>query len=1607
MPIFQGTAKNKFASFTNTEDSGKLTEILTKSLASASALLGGSKQFADSFVEDGSVDVPGLQTNDARYTNLKKPSRRSQFTQRPTATVLVKKKQFSALRTNYETRYLDDLEKLYLRCIKTLLKRKCDEIAFYESLINFNSIYENEGFLNIDRLADATTEGFLGLLIDTLGLSGVGSILSTFAADAVSFNGGLAGLPSAERESLARNLDFLGDIYRLKQKNDMSKSSAYTRWVEAPNVPDYTGLGTGTGTIELNLISSLTTRTTVGGGTGSATLSIEDPYQLMLITDNDIEIAVRNVTATTNGLTGFFSPNASAKLELSRTLDTRLNESRSARKEPVISFYFDEGRPVFEIDGVDQIPADINAAAIPSPFDAISEVEFSRYKDIGLSSEDIGIVNQILKLLRDYSSDMLLSVDIFSNMNSQTADLRKRMRRDFLGQHLLQPVDQVSVFINSHTDDVTPRGGASSALAGKVDQALTAERDSISMDLIEQERRDLAPSIPLAIYGALRNRKIYRSDGNCVFTGLIQSVSDSYDASGGRFSLSVQCEDTASYLRMGRFTFKPSLNNTFGLVHDPVTPFKLNVDPVTGLVDGSNSLVLIDQNLTRMPYLSVMHGPNAGKKLTDESALISDKEEAFVLNHTPGLVYQWKEGIITATPITPGPEILRGLSNTKIGGQFGGFSVVDSPFAGMDAANIASILICGQPYNYTTFLQTVRTSGGFSTDSSNGTRHFFNALFDSTNRMARFYGDFVPAKDSSLSRDSLVAAAEITKTIEGLNASVQKLLSKRAQKQTEFLAISKNAPDSAALIQSQINAIEAAINQISTQITASIRAVPPGIDVSIEGNAVLFSSEDERRTTDIQLEYRLRRKPEDVRLNIDNNYFVVSSKYDSSAIIQAFSAAIASQKYDLYNAEYKTPYDIITDACTALSLEFFSDNNGNIVLRPPQYNRIPLSLMLDIIRSRGDGGRSILPPFIANLAVDRAENIKEQILDNELQLARSLYSIAKYNIRIDGSANQITPMIKKDQSGTLYVLRTDALTRELEVLNELERGSSRRTSTFGPADRLSLITSAERTVQAPLGESTTNLQADLQAVILNQYLRQGKALSENLRTEAAADAEEALSKLKSPTAALTINTAVTKIGTLYSQRSSLIRSLSSILDRYSEAAASPGTASLAALATSFSPMLSANLLMGGDSLNSDAFSISPLLRDIVEDDINNIEGPGSAGRFIINDDRILSVDMSHSPPTFNQVVVKGAINFLTGADDGQIAGIPQIVAEATDFDSWRQYGLRGTQTLKRPDFTSADQQCAPYAVAALLRNRQSIHQGSVSVIGNEWYKAGDNVYLSHRGMVYYVEEVSHSISLNDGSFTTGLSLSFGRPLGEYVPTPTDLAGTVLLKNTSKLNQYRTKRSPVSTQSTVIQLGTANFSNYDALRAAARDNITSGGSSRIMNQLMADVDSAIRSAVARSIAKFKISSGEGRIEVRAYYASTVDVPPSSSGEIFFGTKSVADEIVKTVKNRFSEIASEVQLSAGWSGINTESAPSAEGTTSPQVAVSAKTYDISVDLDEEGRKVLAIPSEEAWLNPVNLQIGGGLFSSGESVQLPINAVDIVYIVNKNRGNTKGKA
>ena len=90
--------------------------------------------------------------------------------------------------------------------------------------------------------------------------------------------------------------------------------------------------------------------------------------------------------------------------------------------------------------------------------------------------------------------------------------------------------------------------------------------------------------------------------------------------------------------------------------------------------------------------------------------------------------------------------------------------------------------------------------------------------------------------------------------------------------------------------------------------------------------------------------------------------------------------------------------------------------------------------------------------------------------------------------------------------------------------------------------------------------------------------------------------------------------------------------------------------------------------------------------NLLEDDFNDFLGPGSASRFIIKDDSVISYDFKESDKNmYCRVDVTGHED-LIGGSNGTVADVPVIWAGATDFDLWKQYGWRAEQAISKPFF---------------------------------------------------------------------------------------------------------------------------------------------------------------------------------------------------------------------------------------------------------------------------------------------------------------------------------
>lgn len=1576
MAIFQGTARNRFPGF---DDPGSgLGQILNRARTAVGSFLEqvGSQNFRNAYVDDGSTPVPGYQTFNKTYANIREPLRRSQITQRPKTTVFIKKKQFDGLGNNYDTRFIDESERLYLRAVKALMQRKCDEIAFYESTINLESIYETAGFLTIDEVFDTYFDNFINVLNLGFGVSNFvqDSGIVDSAANAVAALTDLPNNPDFNNTpgfdlAVEASSKFLADLYRLKKLNSQSRASTTTRWVIDPDTADFAGLGPGNGTIELNLVTSVNTDCGLKAGAGKAGLMIEDPYRILTITESDIELAVRSTIGQRDGLQGLFETSGSLQLQGAQQLDRELNDSRRSRGASEVNFQFDgSGQAIGQIAETGE---QFNTATIGliSGVNRFTTPEFAR-------------TIQILASLNSYRALQDNSINIFQQTNADFAPLRQRMREDFLGEHIIQPMDQLVVFINSNTIDVTPVTGTTpeSQVFSHIGRTQQDVDNSVSEEMLRQEHGAICPSLPFSLYVTLRNRTMFRDDGNCAFSGPVQNVSESYEASTNHYSVNVSATDNTEYLKISRFNTNPALANTFGVVNDPLTPFNIAPDKATGLITQDNQISLTEQNRRRLPFLRLTEGPNVGARIRREDELYADTSrkagEAAIrtIQHVPGLVYKWKQGIITATVNFNGSPNLNGNGARQAGlpGDFG-ISAAKFPFANLDIANVVSILTTGQPYNYSSFLRSVSTTGSFSADASNNNRFFFNYLFDFLERNARFYGNFIPAKDSIIDPNQIVALFEVQKSITALNGQFASLQSQIAEVRTKMALVNSQRTDPAlaganADIQVAIGNLQSKADDLAARIETAQSSLPSSVQVAIEGNTAFLQMEQQDvASTNDAIAYRLKRKPEDVRHNRDQNYLVISSKYDTDLNIQAFVFDQIRNEFNLFEAEYDNAYDIVARAVSPLGLEFFANTDGNLVLRPPQYNKIPLTLMGKLLAMNNGDGAGLLPSFLTDLFNSRKATMESELLRTELELFRNILLTGQERIAsVSGTERTVVPFLKASEQNTL--LFSLDLARVLDEANAAIAGRNARVlgstvplqNVFGPRARLNLI-SRSQSATTPVGESTAIVEKLMMVLRTIQTTFEGKLPDDaDLRSQALSALAAAS---EGQDASIKQDAIVQKISGLVSRRQLLIRGYTGILKQStSNAATNSFNSGLAGILSAMSPTASNSLL---------APALPPFLADLIENDVVNMDGRASGKRHIIRDDVILGANFSHNLPDFNQVKVTGQIDLV--GNQGGIGNIPITTAVATDFDSWRKYGFRGrSQDIHRPDFKNAETQCAPYAIFKLIEQRKLLHSGTITVVGNEFYKPGDVVYVNYKSLLFYVEHVSHALDLNSGSYKTTLTLTYGRSLGEYIPTPLDVVGQGVLTQYNRVRNVQSRRSSTPVTVNLVKLGTAVCASYGTLNGSGIVDLLSAGaapsSDRAIAAFIEDNYGAIQNAALRAQAKLATGDASvGHVEIRAYYAD---------GSTDAGVEK-ADALGLAVRQVFMELL-------------------ALPVPRPDLVVRRNVNLIS-ELTEEEARVLAFPSEDAWINPYPAHT-----IIGQAIELPVNAVDIVYVVDRDNRN-----
>jgi hypothetical protein len=1344
------------------------------------------------YVDDGFNNVPGNAFVGSQISNIDDIKTRQIITQEPQLTLYIKKRAFWSLRGENDTKFLDSGEKLFLRATKILFERKCSQIAAYEAITKAGRLLSEDAQIDADRLK-AVAE-YLE--------SALGSIDASLEADALAaINTDPSNIQFSEQimqqlDDIRNQFDeiakAIAGLQKLEKDQRKLNSATTTNWVVDPDVSDICGVGRGSGVIELTCVTDLNTSLGIEAAElGSVSFTIEDPYNLCKIASEDLEVAIGVATAEIDS--GFTREAPSLLLEAARNKDADLQRIRSQRMNTsgILGAFTSVSDVSLNATNKYDIVFEINAS-VQSEYQAVAYI--SNYPEpvnqdnynivfnslppeARLTSAEANLVADIFDLLTRYATAIVEQNNsiMVDNERKDVEYARQTLRVHYLGKSIVQPMDGVHVYIRSNTaansDVVGPvsalLNGAGFIRAFRDDQAAT--NAMLEEEMTQFGIKDL--NIPVDLYRQLRTGSLMRNAGTHVFGGLISKVTESYQADRG-YTLSVFGESNKKWLSMSRTNNSPSLDQTQGVLEDPLTPLEIEVDPGTGLIVSEPAY--LQENIRRMDQnskspLRFTSGSYIGE-LVDPNSLAQDVHStgAKVIQHAPGLTYRWKRGIITATRNVNLRTSLdgRGVSSDRLRREVG-VNIVENPFGSMDAADIVSTLVTGYPHSYETFLaHTIGTyTHGGGTNSPDG---FFNTMLDLLKTNNRAFGGFQPFKTSNLTPDKMAERIKTQVDITTSSAEISSLSSQIAVLNDEIAALTpastSNAPSESDGLRAQIldgkqtelGALQSKMNRalatfrekVSASESVGLRVYGSDVNVVVEAAETPEETNANIARRRVKNEILQMRSQLNCKFNRDANLFIVSDDYDKDLDIQAFVQKL-NNSIDMWKSEFKDPLTTCALVANTLDMEFVCDSQGHIQFRPPKYNKVPLSLVLKMMMLRQKDGKRLYPEFLDSLFKTQYTSLQNELdaVNKQLEIQATLlgYSdkVGRVMAGVDIALDESTKLLKVS---AFESINTNANTTDVTALVQKR-------------NELVAIIGGN-----PIEPTDANLAAAAKELV-------------------------ALNDSTQPNMNAARNSEVAKMGQLISRKQRLVDAMTKIENKNTDDPTKiRGTSTI-------------------PQSNEEQQRLLGVFGDLIEDDYNDLLGPGSSQRYVITDDKILRSDFTESDQNvFCRIDVTGGLDLMSS--DGTLGGMPYMWAGATDFDLWRQYGWKPANEVNKPFLKDPVLQCAPYAQMLLTRARKNAVTGTVTVIGNEYYQVGDVVYLNSRDMLYYVTQVQQAFSYSSGNFATTLELRMGHPLGEYIPTPMDVIGKMLIKNQNGFNNLVTYRQTAHKKNTHI--GTVVF-----------------------------------------------------------------------------------------------------------------------------------------------------------------------------------------------------
>ncbi len=941
--------------------------------------------------------------------------------QEPSATVLVKKRMLSSLGENYRPEYMDNDEKLYYKSMKVLFQNKCRQISALEKLSKIQKISAITGQID-DQLMP-----ILFTLSDQFSNSP-----SSVATESYNFtNSG-----GSSNTSMASFQEVMGRVRRLYSFNSPSYA---TNWITDSSNLFQSQFGEGTGVIEITNFTNVNTTTNLTGS-GRCSLGITDPYNMMVITEYDIEKAISDASNLFNNHKTFQFGKDAAE-QVINSLNEKLNTLRNGRQASPITFKINPDTllsrkviAIFDSTGTELI-FEYDFFGTPTV-----SVQPEYLKDgvvagyDGLSTERVKSVNGINKLFPESELDLFqqLVAAIFSKINLDTNSqnsfqqsnkntnyARKKLRFNFLGKLIIQPFDPIHIYINSKSkydnrllsglktmftgvNFLQAAGGAFSDIRK---QGVELFKPSDLTTMVEKSAF-VGPEFPSFLWSLLRTQFVTEKEGTHVFAGVVNTANSNY--SRGEYTVDISASDNYKYLTLGNVNFNPSADAWNGVFYDPLTPFKSKFDTVsTNFKNESPELLEENQVILGIKsdgsgsYLKAKSGPNAGRVVTKDNYIQDKTVDPITKRFTrtfyapDGLVYKWKEGI--------GAFVQFGSSfDLNSPNNVGIPSITQEAFAGQDVINVIALAVTGVPYNFATYWNAVTKLNGFGRDpqsQEDPSRSFFNSLQSDLIKRNSLWGNFIPFKTLSVNENAYKQYIFTLARIEDNNRQIEEKLKKLAQINYTAITVSSYAStdQAQALGKTTDTAAAAKISDAATKLSKevndlmnkvkqdnSVAFVQVGDSISFNADSFYYKEDEKsvapktRKFLRRQVNFLTRRMSYAVRANEDKNLFIVDDSYDKDYDIAAFNSALTSQM-ELYKNSFLTVDQKIKTAANLLNLEVFCDTQGHIRVRPPHYNRMPSSVFYKMMYQKQAFGIQVFPQFLDDLFSEQLTTLRERL----------------------------------------------------------------------------------------------------------------------------------------------------------------------------------------------------------------------------------------------------------------------------------------------------------------------------------------------------------------------------------------------------------------------------------------------------------------------------------------------------------------------------------------------------------------------------------------------------------------------------------------------------